>query len=506
MKKLYALLLVIAMLATAFVACNGDDEKSEAPSDASTDAASNTSTEASEPEEDKCWLPEKNWNTTILWASLDNKDSESDVKNFEIWCEEDIGDTLSKTVVERSNWLRDTYGITIDLIKGPDGGTVDYAKTAVETDLDLDVISSGAYSIATKLINGHFYDISEVNERYNDGKGWLTLDASYWDKSIIDDITFNNKVFMITGDALISDDESTWVMLFNKDMINDYHYESPYETVKKGEWTLDKLYSYCKEVTKPTGDQLTWVVEDHNKYGLVFQSADTLFFMLGFDQSMIAKDDNDLPVTRFTEERFIDAAQKLVTMMIDDNAVGRSERFGAWNSGVYETEIAIFAAGDAMFMPNQLAVLDASVIKESSVDIGVIPMPKLDENQDDYASSPNMYGAMMISIPITNEEHLEATLFALEAMAWYGEKYINPEYYEKVLKLQKFKDEDAEEMLDLIFARRRLDMGCVYSWGDMIQFYNLLVGRKSTDVVSMYESNRGVYQSAIDNFIDTFNS
>lgn len=128
MKKLYALLLVIAMLATAFVACNGDDEKSEAPSDASTDAASNTSTEASEPEEDKCWLPEKNWNTTILWASLDNKDSESDVKNFEIWCEEDIGDTLSKTVVERSNWLRDTYGITIDLIKGPDGGTVDYAR------------------------------------------------------------------------------------------------------------------------------------------------------------------------------------------------------------------------------------------------------------------------------------------------------------------------------------------------------------------------------------------
>lgn len=507
MKKLYAILLIVAMLATALVACNGDDDKSEAPSDAASTTVSDTSTDNSGSTEEKCWLPEKNWNTNLIWVSRSgSNDDNTDLRNFEVWCEEDLGDTLSKTIVERSNWLRDTYGITIELIMNPDGGPVEYTKTAVETDLPLDVVSTNTNSLATNLVNGHFYDFKEINQRYNDGNGWLTLDASYWDQGIMNDLSFNNKVFMITGDALLYDDEATWVMFFNKDMVNNYHIESPYTTVKDDNWTLDTLNEYCKLVTKPSGDTFTWKVEDHDKYGLIFQGADTLMFMLGCDQAMIAKDDNDLPTMRFTEERFIDVCQKLVTLLSDTNLTGQGERYGSWDSGVIETGKDIFIAGDCMFYPNQLSTLNTPKIKECDLNIGVIPMPKADDLQDDYSSTTNMYQTQVIAIPITNDEHLEATLFTLEAMAWYGEKYITPEYYEKVLKLQKFRDEDDEEMLDLIFSKKRYDMGCIYSFGDMIQFYNLLIGRKSTDVVSMYESYRDKYQSAIDNYIDTFAS
>lgn len=506
MKKLFAVLILIAMFAATVTACNGTEEPSDVSNVFSERAdASDSDSSAPKPEtENNCWLPEKNWDTTLVWASVDSKDRDTDIRNFEIWCEEDLGDTLSKTVVERSDWLQNTYGIVIDLIKGPEDGPVGYAKTAVEASLPLDVISQGAIYIAESLSSGYYYDIREINSNYNDGKGWISMSEPYWDQGVINDLSINHKVFMLTGDALLYDDEATWVMFFNKKMVEDYGFENPYTTVKNKEWTCDRLYEYAKLVTMPVGEKPLWQPDAHDKWGLVTISDDGVFFMLGFEQPMVTKDSNDLPVMRFTDERYIDITQKLISMLMDENVVGYAERFGAWNSGVYQREKGIFAAGDAMFMPQQLAVLSDPIFQDSDVDIGVIPMPMADELQEDYAASGNMYWTMMIAIPITNVKNLEATLFALEAMAWYGDKYIMPEYYEKVLKLQKFRDEDAEEMLDLIFSKKTYEMGCVYNWGNMVDFYHHLVGSKSTDVVSKYESYKDQYQAAIDDTIAAF--
>ena len=164
----------------------------------------------------------------------------------------------------------------------------------------------------------------------------------------------------------------------------------------------------------------------------------------------------------------------------------------------------MFANGDALFMPHSMAMLNSQQIKESEVDIGVIPMPKADEIQEDYSSSSNVYHLQMVAVPITNTANLEATLYALEAMAWYGQQYVTPQYYEKVLKLQKFRDEDAEEMLDLIFKNRTYDMAIAYNFSDMIQFYNKLLGGRTTDIVSKFDASRAAYQEAIDNAIATF--
>ena len=89
-------------------------------------------------------------------------------------------------------------------------------------------------------------------------------------------------------------------------------------------------------------------------------------------------------------------------------------------------------------------------------------------------------------------------------MAWYGQQYVTPQYYEKVLKLQKFRDEDAEEMLDLIFKNRTYDMAIAYNFSDMIQFYNKLLSGRTTDIVSKFDASRAAYQEAIDNAIATF--
>lgn len=510
MKKLYALLLVVVMLAASLVACNDNNTNSE-PTDQSkgnesTASVGEASEAVSEPENAGCWLPEKKWNTTLIWATNQDKTNPgADTHTWEIWCEEEIeGDSVSRAVLNRSRWLQDTYGIEIEMLFNPMDGPSKYASIALQAGQPLDVVTDGANHLAPELVNGNFYDYNDINPRFNDGKGWLTMDADYWDQNSRSAYSILNKVFMLTGDYCLVDDECTWAMLFNKDMVKQYGYESPYKTVKDGNWTIDTLYKYCKEVTMPSGDKLTWVAEDHNKWGLVTQGFDGLMFMMGCGQSMVAKDDEDKPYLRIGEQRHIDVAQKVISMLIDENAVGFADLYGAWDSGVYDTEVQIFANGDAMFMPASVSIMNSPKIKETDVDIGIIPMPKADNIQEDYTSSSNVYSLEMVAIPLTNTTNLEATLFTLEAMAWYGKQYITPEYYEKVLKLQKFRDEEAEEMLDLIFRNRTYDMGIAYNWSDMIQFYNWLISGRSTDVVSKFEANRQKFQEAIDNAIATF--
>lgn len=506
MKNTFAVLLIIVMIASLFTACSGDNTPENSGVTSAEAVSSGISGEASGGEEEstKCHLPERDWNTTLLWATKYPEGDTSDVRYYEIWCDEDLGDSVSLTVVQRSEWLRDTYGITIEMLMNPADRVVNYVELAVESNLELDVIAAPSGDIAPQIQNGYYYDIVDINNDYNDGKGWISLDKPYWDQGTLRDLSMDHKVFMLTGDICLFDDENTWAMFFNKKMVEDYQLESPYTTVKENKWTIDRLYEYCKTVTMPVGDSLTWNPEDHNKWGLVTQSFDTNMFMIGCNQPMATKDANDLPVLRIGEQRNIDIAQKVIAMLSDKNAVGFAEHYGAWNSGVYDAERKIFANGDALFIPHDIKLLSYDCIKESDVDIGIIPLPKADELQEEYTSSSNSYWMQMIAIPITNTEKLEATLFALEAMAWYGEKYINPVYYEKVLKLQKFRDEEAEEMLDLIFKQRVYDISLNYNWAGIDNFYYTLVATNSIDAVSLYDSKKDAFQSAIDGTVSAF--
>ncbi len=506
MKRICSVLLILALALCFLVSCNDTEETSIPTADDSSTESYDQSTETESSaisSSTECWLPEKKWNTNLIWASQYKDGDKSDVRYYEIWCDEDLGDTVSKSVVARSRWLENTYGITIEMVWCNDGA-VEYAKLAQESDLPLDVVIAPVYDIAPSLTEGYFYDFREINSSFNDGLGWIKFDESYWDQNSMHDYSLGNKTFMLTGDICLYDDENTWAMFFNKEMVNSYGFESPYVTVKNGNWTLDVLYEYCKKVTKPDGDALTWDSTANHKWGMVTQVYDCPMFMLGCGQRLIQKDANDLPVMRIDEQRNVDIAHKVLEMLIDENHIGMADFYGAWNSGVYGEEMAIFANGHAMFLPTSMVFLSTQHAKNSEVDIGVIPMPKADEIQDDYSSSSNVYWLHMVAIPKTNVENLEATLYALEAMAWYGQRNITPEYYEKVLKLQKFQDEDAEEMLDLIFKNRTYDMGIAYNWGNMMGFYDTLVCSKSTDIITLFDSNKDAFQSAIDETINSF--
>ena len=104
-------------------------------------------------------------------------------------------------------------------------------------------------------------------------------------------------------------------------------------------------------------------------------------------------------------------------------------------------------------------------LRDVEVDFGIVPYPLFDDTQAEYYSRVEA-GARIGMIPITNK-HPEYAGALLEAMASYGYQNLIPEYYEVALKRRTSRDSESSEMLDLIFATRRYDLGDTWWCNDL---------------------------------------
>ena len=99
---------------------------------------------------------------------------------------------------------------------------------------------------------------------------------------------------------------------------------------------------------------------------------------------------------------------------------------------------------------------------------------------------------------------IDKVTFLLEAMGYYNSTEVIPLYYETTLKSKRLLDEESEEMLDIIFSDRIVDLANVFSWDECIQYYNRLVYGNNNGVVSYMESRREIMQSEMDATIELF--
>ncbi len=406
---------------------------------------------------------------------------------------------------------------------------LDIVRIAPENNDDL--ISKFRNSVTTgsndyqALVSPFYYCTSFVTESLlHDVKGlnnpYLHLDKEWWDQKLMSDITINDKVYFISGDALVSDDEATWGVLFNKDMVADNGNLSAYladqtsggsiyDLVKSGKWTLDKMHDMIQLVVNPA-EVYAYDDTTNNVWGMVAQSYDFTLFMQGFEQYIVVKgtdvDGREVPVLRATEPANFTAFNALCDVFYDEAHVAMNGHYGAEMTEKRE----IFAAGKALFMPDQMAYIGKEVLKNTEVNFGIIPMPKLDETQNDYATSVQVYHCAVISIPVTCiGEQLDATCYALEAMAFLGKKLVRSEYYERTLQRKNAQDAESAEMLDLIFQRKTYDMAAVYNFNagepanGTLQLYTTVTGiRDGRNLQSTFDKLSVVYQHGIDQFVN----
>jgi len=483
-QTLAVLLLAAALLGTS---CGGGTTTTAETTGGETEAQ--TAAETLSPlDQTVAGLPEKDYGG-YEFTIMDRNSEHTPWHTYDVFAEGENGDAINDAVFQRNRILEELYNIKIKE-EGVYVPVDNMQKLIIAGDDTIDVFTDGLNAL-TKLTTGNMlYDYNDISE--------IQFDQPWWDQQIRTEMSIAGKCFFATGDISIMDNEGTWCILFNKKMIEDYDLDDPYALVKGGTWTIDKMYEMAKAVAadvdgdgKMTGaDQFGFLTEVYNVYAL----------WVGGDNMIIEKDANDLPVSSMYNERSATVYDKVLEMQFDTNvsAVAGSSVFPA-----YSDMNVCFTEGRGLFDYGAMALI--SDFRESDNDFGILPSPKLDMAQETYCNTFSPYNMTAYAIPASVSD-VSRTGTVLEAMAQISAHILTPAYMDVSLKGKFVRDNESEDMIELVLATRSYDIGAIFQWGNSFTIFNGATNKKIGTFASQVEKSKKSLDNAIQKYIDQLNS
>ncbi len=485
MKKSLTILLLGAMLISTAACAGGDDSASTTTAADTTVAGEVEETTTADPRPD---LPKEDYDG-YEFRSLSRGISGGSTHWYifdTVWLEDYAGDVVNDEVQKRNTYIEETYNVKISMIDKTDATTAkEAARTAVLANADeFDIYGDSISSSASLAAEGMLVDFNDLL--------YCDLDADYWDQRAREQLSIAGKLYTMLSDFTLMDKHGTWITLFNKGMIADYGFESPYDMVTDGTWTLDAMYNMAQEVAFDVdGDG---AMNEHDSFGTAGESWNFNALMLGADVMMFRKNDDDIPELSLDGERTINAFEKAYKILADKNITLYAL---AGNFSTTLTDYHVEGFGPMMEDNRLLFYITGMnrviLFRGLDCEFGIIPNPKYDETQDDYHVILTYGNTNSISVPITNTD-LDRTSILLEALSYESSVTSYPAYIEKTIKGKHLRDEESIAMLDIIFNSRAFDLGHIFNWGSCASlFQTTLGGSTSPDPASTIAANEANY-------------
>lgn len=312
---------------------------------------------------------------------------------------------------------------------------------------------------------------------------YCDLSKPWWIQNFTENCSMFDETYFGINSSCYGYYNMAGLLLFNKDLATEYNLPDLYELVRQGEWTVDKMI----ELTKNHSQDLNYdgLYDSEDLLAVTCNDHSYMNFWYGaFRQSTVIKGENDAPEYLVNTPRMASIVQKL-------NALLNTGFRGA----VYEMDaerkayLNAFAEGRVLFHVGPAS--DAIELRAYDINFGIIPLPKYDENQEQYGSWVDPWHLTMC-VPIDNEDP-ERTSVILEALAYYSYRMVYPAIVEQKLFGSGTRDFESLEMLEkYIFPSVYFDYGYIYDgWGDgYSSLLRSLIPRGSTDVASFVAARK----------------
>ena len=185
----------------------------------------------------------------------------------------------------------------------------------------------------------------------------------------------------------------------------------------------------------------------------------------------------------FNNERSVAYIEALNTLYWSDGVINDIVDHTDFNLGLRN----LFGASQALIVCYQ-RLNDLSKMRDFDFDIGVIPYPKLTEEDKYYTSIHDT--TEMGAIPITATD-MDFITTALEVLNRETSKTVMTEYYDVALKVKYSTDKKSAEMIDLIHDSFGSCFPLAYDMSlneIMLHSFADPVAKKSADFASTYDS------------------
>ncbi|MCL2816061.1 MAG: hypothetical protein FWD23_15810 [Oscillospiraceae bacterium] len=484
-KKFIAVFLLFAVV-IQFFACGGEPSTAQNGENAPDPNIG----EQSETEKGGGHLPDINFNGADFHILM----REEYEREFN--AESENGDVVNDAVYKRSRTIEERFGINIKPVAVTGNFTqrqifIDTLRNSVLAgDGAHDMVAGAANYLMALTGDGLFLNLL--------GSEYIDFEKPWWSSDFAKNMEINGVLYAATGDIAFNTLEDMIVMFFNKQMCTDYGIELPYQMVKEGKWTFDKLEELAKTVSADVDGNGKFDAAD--KYGYMLEGNTVKTIMLNMGVNFSGRGADGLPEMTYMSDRMIDIFDRMKSLLADREHIFKYPSTGD-TLVVFGQMQQIFSEARMLFM--SLVLSTAHSLRSMEVDFGLIPMPKYDEAQEKYRTVV-LEKFSIVGIPASVRDPKMSEII-LEGLALESTATTIPAYYDISLKVKQSRDTESGEMLDLIRSNVIYDFAYVngQSLSDLSNFFNNVM-TENGDIVSAYEKRNDLIEKNLNDLIAVY--
>lgn len=423
-------LIALALLLPCLAGC-GTANKGPADGTSSNDSNPASSEEATE--------PPYNYEENIPVRDYDNADFtilvSNQMQNYYIPSEK-VMDVVSDAVYTRNSKVAETFKINLvyKTMNGNIKGAEEFA-TAIRTSCAAnmpvyDIVTPQAYYGVGLAFENAYYNLNHSD--------FLHWDENWWFSRINREATVSNRLYFAAGSFLMDKLDSLMCVFFNADIYRNLGFsEDLYELVNDGKWTLSTMKTYSVAYWNQFGS--LDVTDGAGYYGHVSDTHAIRALLVGGNVPVVERDETDDEAITITYygDRLINVFEGVFDFINGGSA---------WWTTDYDTPTKIFSEGRALFYTHNVGRMLSQPMRDMSNEYGILPIPKYDEEQEEYYSSAMRWEMMSVMRNCDTER----ACIIMENLCYNTNKILIPEYWEKTMQYKYSRSVQVKEMLEKI--------------------------------------------------------
>lgn len=480
MKKTHMQVLLLALLLLCQTACGVADTTD-------TTAADTTPETETIPETERAYFDPQGASYGGADFTIWNYDNEHDNGwsgiPDDLCASEANGDVLNDAVYSRNLLVAETLDLQWILEKKSSGAFETQLQSLIAAgDSSVDLCFPRQYCFATMVDKEVLLDLNSVD----------TFDFSqpWWNQNAVETLTLHGQLYGVTSDATYYDKLSTYVTFYNRKLAEDHALGDLNAMVQADEWTLDKMLDLGMVLSADVnGDGLR---DEKDAYPISCQNDGVYILLHAARIPIAAKDEEGQVRFNLTGDLAVNTLQSIYELMGDGTRFFNRQTY----SLTFTDAIAMFNEERALFLIRPVQSLFN--MRDMDADFGILPLPKITENQTDYGSAINPYAATFSGIPLSVADPTRsATVLSLLACESYYS--VRPVFYDIVLGSKLIRDDTSAQILDIVFDSSFYDPGLLWNFGGIT---DTLLTNTGTNVSSMLAGVSTRVDTAIDKLND----
>jgi len=467
MKKLIPLLLALVMIVSVFAACGPKTpaQSTEKPDGSKGPQASGDKDPGKEPGDETDPVvpvdPTKQLNIDLDALDYGNREFyvyhwTTSNPEFDVDEEAAAGDPIQEALYQRNLKLEEGLGIKLNFHNedGHDGKQENFVTKLTtriqDPETPVDLIAAYSRTAPHVMAAGLSVDLLAYAEDLDLSKNW-------WPALVRETHEIKGRLFYTSGDASTGLLTMIETLFMNKGMFKSlgHDYDKFIKDVKKGDWTIDDLITYCTGVYQDLDDKAG--ESNGDMFGIIAENVgfgDGMWTAFGYKLFDISNDEDKVYTLSadLTGENAASFVKKLTEFSNTNDAHLQYEFADDVMSAA--DKLAAFSAGNTLFMEMRMVSFDASVV---DCDYTILPLPKGSDTQERYYTCVgNPYNLYSICSAALDKDLVAQTL---QTWGYFGYTLTTPAVFEVTFKGKVAKDDYAIEMFDLIRENITFEIG-----------------------------------------------